>query len=510
MLFVAALIDPEAKVRAQATIPHAFPHIIGVYCEGGFLDGEGIRFSDNLNCFIGGRGTGKSTAIRSLAYALGIDDEFAEFENCPDLIVVYCEDANGIVYRYERLKGSAPSVRAREDQTITEEVPPDAFRIEVYKQGALAEVARDPPGNSPLLQDFLDEHIALEDLQSREASLLEELEQNSAVLKPLEASATQLATKRAALDGFNSKLKAAESGKVKEIAALQNRLAAEKNLVRSLDQIREFYERGAVSVSPLLKDYDALSQAAGTPTTDPQCGENLKQAKEAIESANALLKTHEQKMRSELKQVGQKLATALAALRIRHGQLEQQIEGTVEKLRKQGLAASVSELNALIRQRDTISSEVARITGQQSELTGLRTARNQLLSDLSDVRGEVADRRRGQCSTINANFRRTITDYFVSLYYDPVGNSDEFCSLVLSVMHGTYLPEESARVLCGRIEPLKLAELIRQKDIKSIAETTKIEAKWASELVLRFGLIRELTSFGDSRKTADAYYQGSY
>jgi len=33
--------------------------------QGGFLDGVKIKFDDNLNCLIGGRGTGKTTVIES-------------------------------------------------------------------------------------------------------------------------------------------------------------------------------------------------------------------------------------------------------------------------------------------------------------------------------------------------------------------------------------------------------------------------------------------------------------
>ena len=63
-----AFIDPEARVRAVATIPTAIPKILGMHTEGGFLSGETFCFSNNLNCLIGGRGTGKSTTTQSIAY----------------------------------------------------------------------------------------------------------------------------------------------------------------------------------------------------------------------------------------------------------------------------------------------------------------------------------------------------------------------------------------------------------------------------------------------------------
>ncbi|MBN9501503.1 MAG: PHP domain-containing protein, partial [Armatimonadetes bacterium] len=76
--FRTALIDPTARVRPTQSVPRLTPRILGMGIAGGFLNGEKLHFSDNLNCLIGGRGTGKSTAIRALAYGLGMIDDFAE------------------------------------------------------------------------------------------------------------------------------------------------------------------------------------------------------------------------------------------------------------------------------------------------------------------------------------------------------------------------------------------------------------------------------------------------
>ena len=104
-----------------------------------------------------------------------------EHDNCPGSVVTYCEDTNGILYRFERTRGSPPIVRAKEDQSI-KDVPADAFRVEFFAQGDLAEVAKNPLKNPKLLQDFLDRHIAINDLQEQEQQLLQELTQNSAQL----------------------------------------------------------------------------------------------------------------------------------------------------------------------------------------------------------------------------------------------------------------------------------------------------------------------------------------
>ncbi len=48
------------------------PAIETISWKGGFLDGVRLRLSDSLTCLVGGRGTGKSTIVESIRYALGI------------------------------------------------------------------------------------------------------------------------------------------------------------------------------------------------------------------------------------------------------------------------------------------------------------------------------------------------------------------------------------------------------------------------------------------------------
>jgi hypothetical protein len=257
--FRTALTDPDACVRAVATIPRSLPRILGIQVMGGFVDGETYHFSDNLNCFIGGRGTGKSTALHALAHGLRLNDEMEAHNNCPDTVIVYSEDPNGIRYRYERLRGSEAIVKAKDEGDILD-VPADAFRVEYYRQGELAEVAKDPLRNSVLLQQFLDRHLMLTDLLASEAQLIGALEQSSAQLIPLEGSAGQLGAKKQTLTDINKKLAIAEEGKLKEIAAEQGQLANEKNLATSVGQIRDDYQVG-LTPSNFIRDYSEYEQA---------------------------------------------------------------------------------------------------------------------------------------------------------------------------------------------------------------------------------------------------------
>ncbi|HPR90325.1 MAG TPA: ATP-binding protein, partial [Synergistaceae bacterium] len=51
-------------------------HIIRrIKVTGGFLDGLDLPFAEGLNCIIGGRGTGKTTLLEFIRYALNLGGE---------------------------------------------------------------------------------------------------------------------------------------------------------------------------------------------------------------------------------------------------------------------------------------------------------------------------------------------------------------------------------------------------------------------------------------------------
>jgi hypothetical protein len=488
--FRTALIDPGARVRPTATVPPVVPRVLGMHFKGGFLDGETIHFSSNLNCFIGGRGTGKSTAVQSLAYGLGVHDGLQEQDNCADEIVIYGQDANGILYRYHRLRGMESTVQAREDQSI-KDVPTDAFRIEFFGQGDLAEVAKDPLRNPALLQDFLDRHISTEDLNQRESELLKALAQNSSQIIPLAALAAQLPTKKLALQNLDVKLKIAETGKVREIAAFKTRAAAETALAGELLDIAKFYEAG-LSLENFFKDYDLLAANAGNLTGDDKNLEFFAKAKAVVEDANAFLVDSQARINSELSKFGKRLRTQLNSLSGRHKEFDLDVATKSAGLRKQGLSGGVEELNTFIKQRTALAGEITRIEARVPELKKLQDARLSLLNDLFAARNSTIERRKSQLAAINKNLATIVKDYSVNLLYDTVGIIDTFRQFVIDVMHGTYFQEETAELFCRSTTPQQLASLVAAGRVADVAKIASIGPSWAPQIVQRFGPLDRL------------------
>ena len=478
--FRTALTDAEARVRAVATIPRALPRILGMQVTGGFLDGETYHFSDNLNCFIGGRGTGKTSALQTLSYALGINDGMASHDNCPGTVIVYCEDANGVRYRYERLRGADPIVKAKEEGDISD-VPVDAFRVEYYSQGELAEVAKDPLKNPILLQQFLDRHLLLSDLLGRESQLVSALNQNSAQLIPLEGSAAQLPGKKKSHDEINKKLAIAEEGKLKDIASAQTRLANEKSLSKSLAEIQAEYSVG-ITLADALRDYKAFETNAAPLTGNASCNAALAKIKTAIDEVNAFLEAKEKEIKPRLGVGAKQIENALAELKQAHIQMETQLNLKITELQKKGLSGNIAELQALLNQKAALEREINKINAQGFQLKRLGQDRQIYLQELEAGRKSIMERRKAQLVSINTNLAATIQDYTVFLRYETTGIIEEFKGFILEKMQGTHFQEITAQQLCERITPAALAKLVLQQDADLIHAACAIDEEWAQVL----------------------------
>ncbi len=476
-----AFIDPTARVRAVASVPLAIPRVLGVSISGGFLHEQDIHFSNNLNCFIGGRGTGKSTAIRAVAYAFGIYNEFQDYDSCPDMVTVFCEDENGIKYRYERTRGGEIDVRAKEDRSVTD-APIDSFRIEYFGQGELAKIAEDPLKNPVLFQDFLDRHTSLRDLIENEEETVTSLRENASRLSPLESAFSQLTGKKTTLEDINKKLAIAEEGNLREVVATQSKLASEKVIRESVEGIVGAYNTGYM-LSNIVKNFDEIVTTAGTCTADAASIDALASIKETIETCNAAIKQKEAELNLALKATATMLSTLAGRMKASHLRISGEVAAQLADLRARGLAADLSGLEKLLRDKTAVAGEIAAVQQRADERRQCREQRTALRTKLAAIREDITTRRKSQLRDINRNLGSTIKDYTIFVKYDDGGITNEFEQHLRNEMIGTYMPEAVIRMLCKSMTPADLADLILDRDEAGISTRGAITQEWAKTLI---------------------------
>lgn len=476
-----ALVDPTARVRATVSVPRTIPRIRGLVLTGGFLHEEKIQFSDNLNCFVGGRGTGKSTAIRALAYAFGLNDEFGDFDNCPDSVAVFCQDENEVLYRYVRTRGGDIEVKAKEDKSVSD-VPVDAFRIEYLGQGELAKVAEDPIKNPSLFQQFLDRHTNLRDLIETEEALVTMLRENAGRLNPLEQAFGQLESKKTSLDEIAKKLKLAEEGNLREIVGNQSKLASEKAVREAVETIAASYSSGW-SLASIQRNFDQMVATAGQCTDDQASKQTIVALQTLLAKSNAVVKQKENEINLHLKSVAAELRKLVAQLTANHQRMSGEIATKLADLKARGLATDVPGLEALLRLKTSTAKEIAIVEQRTDERKQCREQRAELRDQLRSVRQQMTDRRKAQLKSINTNLGTIIKDYTVFVKYDDGGITADFATFMQEKMHGTYLQENLIDTLCNHISPSELADMILDRAVAGIATRTKISVEWAQKIV---------------------------
>lgn len=151
---IQAFLDPESRIRLAAPEePHAVIEAVAI--ANGYFDGLRLHFSDNLNAVIGGRGTGKSTLLECLRYALELSPIGGDAQKTHQGLVRHALDNGGSLhvqvrsaaqlgrrYTISRRFGEPAEVRD-EDGGLSRLQPRDLLPgAEIYGQNEILEIAR--------------------------------------------------------------------------------------------------------------------------------------------------------------------------------------------------------------------------------------------------------------------------------------------------------------------------------------------------------------------------------
>lgn len=158
---------------ADAGVGQSHHRILNLAVTGGFLDGTRLEFSDGLNCIIGGRGTGKTTALEFIRYILGMMPDAADARPRSRAIEGHVrsnlgsgtihlevETRHGTRYRAERPWGDDVQVLDEDGEPIPVSLDRDlVFKADIYSQNEIEEIATNPRFQLSLIDKFAEEPI---------------------------------------------------------------------------------------------------------------------------------------------------------------------------------------------------------------------------------------------------------------------------------------------------------------------------------------------------------------
>jgi ABC-type lipoprotein export system ATPase subunit len=398
--FKVAFLDPESRIRLNSQQPmEPVGAIEELRIEGGYLDGLRVRFSGHLDTVIGGRGTGKSTLIECLRYALDLPPKGTQArkqhleiikENVGKeagriVVVLRSSTQNGKRYAVSRRFGEAPIVRDKPDRVSTmhpRDLLPD---VDIYGQNEIFELAQDEASRLRLLERFLPDDQAdrgqLDQLQKR-------LRENAAQLAKSADESDQLQGQVNRLPKMQEQLQGYQLLGIEQKLARIPLLERERHIVgRVHEEIRRVQD--AISnLSDALPDQTFISDKAV---------EGLPNAAQLLPMRLAL-----EKLRTSIENVvamgGQSLAIAhaefqtldsawKAAQASAQAEIDQALRGLPAAAGRTGpqIGAEYQRLQQEIERIRPLSSKVANFT----QLVGnLEQERRNLLAELSDLRAK--------------------------------------------------------------------------------------------------------------------------
>jgi DNA repair ATPase RecN len=411
-----AFLDPVSRIRL-ATDPETEEHteLVAMAWQGGFLDGCTIRFNENLNVLIGGRGAGKSTVIESLRMVLNLDPLGEDARKSHEGIVRHVLKSGTKTYLLvrshrpslkdyliERTIPNPPVVRDQ-DGSVLDLTPGDVIaRVEIYGQREISELTKSREKLTRLLDRFVDRDPSV---SGRKAEIRRHLERSRSSIVEVQKEQTQIADRLAALPALEETLKRFQEAGLEERLKEQTLLVREERVLKTagerLTPVKDALEelRRSALIDHAFLSEKALADLPG---------------REILSQADGILEALQQKVERAVAEIARAIAEseqALARVRAswdeRRTVVEEAYETILRELQKSKIDGE--EFISLRRQIEELRPLRERESVLQRDQKELQDQRRNLLAEWEDIKAaefQQLDRAAKRVSRLLANLVR--------------------------------------------------------------------------------------------------------
>jgi len=398
--FTLAFQDPDSRVRLNSDVSKQYySKIESMKVTNGYLDGISIDFSDHLNAVIGGRGTGKSTLLECIRYALELEPigmnalkQYNEIikENIGNSkarieLGIRSSKMNGRKFSISRKYPDSAFVKD-EGGNISSFKPSDLLpEIEIYGQNEIFEIAQDSNAQRKLLSRFLEDGYGESEWKIQES--LNALSANR--VKLVEAMETVAATEEELfrLPRLKEQVEQFIALGIEDKLKIIPLLEKEKRLKERIQQEETKSVKDAVErVLGALPDTVFLSEKALENLPHKEILEAIKIELDSIAAkTEEFIKTWQSKMNPHF----QKIEKLLSELTNSMDGEEEALEKTFNELPasegKSGRAIGL-DFQRLLSEIEKIEPKKVLANTQKAIVDALKKQRRAILSDLSEQR----------------------------------------------------------------------------------------------------------------------------
>lgn len=405
--FKEAFQDPSARVKLSYDQNERFHSSIDrIEVFGGYLDRLSIDLSKNLNTAIGGRGTGKSTLLELIRYALDSEPKSNDSKKYfKELIKANLGLDNGrvelhitsnqrygqkykIIKRYED-----PIVVENADGTVSNLSVKDILpHVELYGQNEIMELVSNEEAKLNILSRFLPN---LADIQSEREEIVKDLKQNAVVFLDIIQRQEEILNKVSKLPKLEEKVRFfKETGIADKLSTIEHLSTEEEYIKKSLEIITQHTVQFPEVDTPFTKDF-----IQATPNAD-----NFNKITEIISDFNLELNKLKDEYERLVKETARKVEEIKAEWLVTKKESEGEIQVSIKSL--EGLNGKTGPEIAL-EYRETVA-EIARINPTKNdskrieeELKEIKRERNTMLEKLKKSQDESYDSLRRAVKRIN-------------------------------------------------------------------------------------------------------------
>ncbi len=391
--FRQAFLDPDSRIRLHSDPPPE-PHaeFLSMTWEGGFLSDTAVHFNENLNVLVGGRGTGKSTMIESIRYALGLDPLGEEAQKVHDGVVrrvlqsgtkvsllVRSHQPSKRCYTIERSVPNPPVVKDKAGEVLALS-PRDVMPgVEVFGQHEISELTRSPEKLTLLLERFVERDPAR---SGRKSQVRLELERSRNRIVDVQRELQRLCEQLAALPGLEETQQRFQQAGLEEHLKEKSLLVREERLLSNLDERLDQHR----TVHNEL--YDELP--VDTAFVSSKALEGLPNA-DILSEIERILQRLSEELKAVGEQFGKALATAdhaIAEAKSRWDERKAIIEATYEGLLRELQKSKIdgAEFIRIRRQIENLRPMNDKLERFKRDLEAHEAARRNLLAEWEDIK----------------------------------------------------------------------------------------------------------------------------
>lgn len=457
-----ALEDSDARVRIEDHIPAAVPHVVGVDIEGGFMAGQQIHFSPNLNCIIGGRGTGKSTTFETVRCLTGLPSvsPIVDSEIWPTELTLFWRDQAGQTHTIRRpLNGSPENV----DDPV---MGPYAFEIESYGQGETAQISKEAQQNPVALLTYLDRFVDIGDVAIAENEARDELLELQTKIEEAMKNVEAIPQYKRSLATTQQQLAALEQAKAREVIELQRKLSEEREVRTQVNaKLREIKDDlDSISLKEAIDEIVALAE----PETLAVGADEFEQI---VASARAF-ETEATAAQGQAKASFEKLKVAvqaqLTSWKSKEAEAQKSIEAKRKALEAQNIRLDMAYIQKLANDEAKLKSKLATLRKWKPHLAALKKKRAEVSKKRWQARERIAMKREAYAKAASETLKSALGDLFVALKYGRSAYSPDAEKQIVEAMGWRTIQVPRAPLLIERLTVPGLLTAIDSKDTKPI------------------------------------------